>query len=164
MSMKSHILAALQEQFEAWDQLLSGLTDTQANTPTAGADGFEQWSIKDVMAHLKGWQARTLARVDAVVNNRAPVFPAWPEGLEPEQEDVTEINDWIYQTHRNLAWAKVYEDWREIYLAVMKEAQRVPEPAMLDNGRYAWLNGNALVLYLIGTYDHHQEHFEKLSQ
>lgn len=160
MSMKSHILAALQEQFEAWDQMLSGLTEAQANAPT---EGIEQWSIKDVIAHLKGWQQRTLARVDAAANNREPIFPKWPEGLEPEQEDVTQINDWIYQSHREIAWAKVYEDWREIYLSVIKEAQRVPEPAMIDSGRFAWLHGNSLALYLIATYDHHQEHFDKLS-
>jgi hypothetical protein len=33
---------------------------------------------------------------------------------------------------------------------------------MMDESRYAWMEMRPLVLILIGTYDHHQEHLDKL--
>ena len=48
MNMKDHILAALQEQFERWEELLAGLREVQIDAPQ-----FElNWSIKEIMAHL----------------------------------------------------------------------------------------------------------------
>jgi len=48
MNMKGHILAALREQFNGWEELLASLSEEQINTPRFDFD----WSIKDVMAHL----------------------------------------------------------------------------------------------------------------
>jgi len=51
MKMKDHILTALREQFESWEELLASLSEEQITAPYFDLD----WSIKDVMAHLWGW-------------------------------------------------------------------------------------------------------------
>ena len=48
MNMKEHILAALREQFESWEKLLTSLSEEQITAPHFDLD----WSIKDVIAHL----------------------------------------------------------------------------------------------------------------
>ncbi len=61
MNMQDHILAALREQFNRWQELLAGLSDEQITAPHFDDD----WSIKDVMAHLWAWQQISIARVQA---------------------------------------------------------------------------------------------------
>ena len=160
MNMKSHILAALREQLEAWEATLARLGEAAIVARAVPSD----WSIKDELAHLWAWQQRTLARVEAARLDREPEFPAWPFDPNDESEEGTErINTWIHETNRDLPWSSVHQNWRDCFLRVLDAAERITERDLLDSGRYAWLNGHAIAVFLLGTYDHHQEHFEKLS-
>jgi hypothetical protein len=160
MNMKSHILAALREQLEAWEATLARLGEAAIVARAVPSD----WSIKDELAHLWAWQQRTLARVEAARLDREPEFPAWPFDPNDESEEGTErINTWIYETNRDLPWSSVHQNWRDGFHRTLDAAERISERDMLDSGRYAWLNGHAIAVFLLGTYDHHQEHFEKLS-
>ncbi len=160
MNMKSHILAALREQLEAWEATLARLGEAAIVARAVPSD----WSIKDELAHLWAWQQRTLARVEAARLDREPEFPAWPFDPNDESEEGTErINTWIHETTRDLPWSSVHQNWRDCFLRVLDAAERITERDLLDSGRYAWLNGHAIAVFLLGTYDHHQEHFEKLS-
>lgn len=68
MNMKAHILLALKEQFDRWDKLLQSLSEEQITVSRFD----DNWSIKDVMAHLWGWQQISIVRVEAAVANREP--------------------------------------------------------------------------------------------
>ena len=157
MHMKRHILAALREELAAWESLLASTSEAQLVAPRAPSG----WSLKDELAHLSGWQQRTVARLEAAQADREPVFPAWPADLDPEAEGTTaQINDWLYQTSRDLPWLEVYTRWRATFERVLELSESLSERDLLDSSRFAWLGEHALVDYLIGTYDHHQEHFE----
>ena len=158
MNMKQHILAALIEEFERWEELLSGISEEQITAPLRPSN----WSIKDVMVHLWAWQQRSIARLEAALLNREPVFPEWPEESDPDAEgDTDRINAWIYQSHREQPWAQVYQNWREGFLRFLELPEGIPERELLDADRYPWLKGYSLALILLASYDHHQEHLEK---
>ena len=160
MNMKQHILAGLREEFDQWEGLLASLDGEQINTPLLPS----HWTIKDVMNHLWAWQQRSIARVEAALNHREPEFPRWVAGLDPDAEGNTEqINDWIYQTYREQPWSTVHENWREGFQRFLETANGVSERDLLDSGKYSWLQGYPLAYILLASYDHHQEHFEKLS-
>lgn len=57
MNMKMHILKALGEQLERWEELLASMSDEQITDPQLPSG----WSIKDVIAHLMAWQQRSIA-------------------------------------------------------------------------------------------------------
>jgi hypothetical protein len=159
MSMKQHILAALQEVFDDWEERLAGLSEAQITQPLAGTS----LSVKDEIAHLMAWQQRTLARVDAARLNREPQFPQWLANVDPEDYDKTDsINAWIYETHRDQSWPNVHQDWRAGFQRLLASAGEISERDLLDESRYAWLDGYPLALILIATYDHHREHLDKL--
>ena len=158
MNMKGHILIALREQYYRWEGLLGKLDETQIQAPLNPSD----WSTKDVMVHLWAWQQRTIARVVAVLTNHEPQFPDWLPGLDPETEDVSQLNDWIFNTYRGRSWRDVYQDWKTGFLNLLDSSQGISEHDLLDSGKYPWLGGYPLVLYLIGTYDHHREHYDEL--
>ena len=156
--MKHHILAALHEERDQWEELLAGMSAAQICAAPPG-----ELSVKDVIAHLMAWQQRSIARLEAGLHDRPPVFPAWPAGLEPDSEAGTsQVNAWIYETYRDQPWPDVYDAWRAGFRRFLELGEAVPERELLDSGRYAWLDGRPLALVLVASYDHHHEHLEAL--
>jgi hypothetical protein len=159
MNMQDHILTALKEQFDLWEELLASLSAEQITTPLLPSE----WSVKDGMAHLMAWQQRTIARMEAALSNREPVFPVWLAEFDPDGEgSIDQTNDWIYKAYREQPWAQVHASWRQTYLHLVELARAVSERDLLDASKYSWMEERPLALILLSTYDHHQEHREKL--
>lgn len=166
MYMKTHMLAALREEFDQWENVLTKLTETQITTPPRPGE----FSIKDEMAHLWAWQQRSIARIEAGLHGGEPQMPPWwPDdtvtraGTTTTHEDNTnQVNARIYETYRNRPWPEVYQEWRTGFRHFLAVSEQIAEPVLLDAGRFAWLSGYALADVLLGSYEHHQEHLEKL--
>ena len=159
MNMKEHILAALREQFDQWEALLATLPKDQIERPQPPS----RWSTKDIVAHLMAWQQLSIARVEAALADRKPVFPAWLTDLDPDPHgSPDQANDLIYKTYRDQPWTDVYQKWQAGFLRFIDLSDQVSERDLLDGSRYPWLESYALATFLLASYDHHQEHLEKL--
>lgn len=160
MNDKQQILTMLRSEFNRWEELLAGMSEAQITAPQLPSNQ----SIKDVIAHLWAWQQRSIARLEAALLGRAPEFPNWPADLDPEPNDEPhQLNAWIYETNRERPWSSVHQDWRAGFLRFLELAEAIPEPHLLETGKYAWLEGHPLSLVLLGSYEHHhEEHFEPL--
>jgi hypothetical protein len=159
VNMKEHILTALKEQFERWEELLAGLSEEQITAPRFDYN----WSIKDVMAHLWAWQQISIARMEAAMLNAEPKYPEWIAELHGDwEENVNQTNGWIYETYHKNPWSEVYQNWREGFLRLVALGEPISEKDLLDWNRYPWLKGYPLALILVASYDHHQDHLEKL--
>lgn len=159
MNMKDHILAALREMFDRWDILLRGMNEEQLTIPLPPS----RLSFKDEIAHLWAWQQRSIARLEAALLDHEPVFPKWLAESDPELLDNTDqTNAWIYETYRELPWLEVQRNWKDGFKRFLEFAERIPERDLLDSSKYPWLDGYALAHILLASYDHHQEHIEKL--
>jgi hypothetical protein len=159
MNMKDHILTALREQFNSWEELLASLSKELITGPHFDLD----WSIKDVVAHLSGWQQISIARMEAGMLNREPEFPQWVMDLSGAwEEDADKTNARIYEINHEKTWAEIYENWRNGFLRFLELGSKISERDLLDGDRYSWLKGYSLAFILVASYDHHQEHLEKL--
>ncbi len=159
MNMKEHILTALREQFDRWEELLVSLSDEQITAPHFDYN----WSIKDVIAHLWAWQQISIARMEAAVLNREPEFPKWVAELHGDwEENANQTNAWIYETYHAKPWSEVYQNWRDGFRRFLEIGEPISEKDLLDGDRYPWLKGYSLAFILVASYDHHQEHLEKL--
>jgi hypothetical protein len=158
MNMKDHILAALKEQFERWEKLLAGLSEEQITFPRFDLD----WSVKDVMAHLWAWQQISSARMEGGLNDHEPDLPKWITDIVNWEENADQVNAVTYETNHDKPWSEVHQMWREGFLHFLETANRISERDLLDGSKYPWLNGYNLAFVLIASYDHHQEHSEKL--
>lgn len=166
MSMKSHMLAALREEFDHWEKVLAGLSDEEIHAVPAPGE----LSIKDELAHLWAWQQRSIARMEAGMNNTEPTMPTWwpdatvtrPEESDNHEEETDRINARIYDLYSEHSWTEIYTQWRADFLRFLELGAAIPEPALLDAARYPWLNGYSLADVLLGSYDHHREHLEIL--
>mgnify|MGYP000896954181 FL=1 len=159
MPDKQQLLATLHAEYERWQDLLTGLDETQLTSRTLPAD----LSIKDVLGHLHAWQQISVARLQAVLEDREPVYPAWLGGLEPDVEENLEwINATIHAMYSEEPWPVVHEMWMMGFLHLLDLAAAIPERDLFDSERYAWL-GYAPADVLQGTYEHHHdEHYTPL--
>jgi hypothetical protein len=156
---KQQLLTMLKDVFDQWEELLAGMSEAQI----AATDLDDGWSIKDVIAHLWGWQQRSVARSVAALSDSEPQYPGWPEelGSDPDEDgDVDKTNDWIYKTNRERSWTDVYEAWKRQFLRLLELSAQIPENDMLATGRYTWMGDYTLGDSLLGTYEHHAEHID----
>lgn len=161
MNMKDHILTALKELFDRWEELLASLTEEQITTPRFDLD----WSVKDVMAHLWAWQQISIARMEGGLNDREPEFPRWVADIGDDwEENADRVNAVTYETNHNKQWIEVYQNWRNGFLRFLELGNEISERDLLDGDRYPWLKGYNLAFILVASYDHHQEHCEKLTE
>lgn len=159
MNMKDHILAALKEQFDRWEELLGSLSEEKISKPSFEND----WSIKDVVAHLWAWQQISIARMEAGLHDHEPEFPRWiVVSVENWEEDADRVNALTFERHHNKTWSEVHRNWSDQFLRLLDLGEKFSERDLLDGDRYQWLNGYSLVFILVASYDHHQEHLEKL--
>jgi hypothetical protein len=159
MYMKDHILAALREELAQWEALLAGMSEAQRVAPHLPGS----WSTKDEIAHLRAWQQRSIARLEAAQRGDEPEFPAWPVTLDPNSEEsIGQLNEWLFVSARDLPWATVHQQWREGYLHFLAMAEAISERDLLDSSKYPWMEGRPLALVLLSSYDHHQEHLDGL--
>jgi hypothetical protein len=159
MQMKDHILAALKEQFDEWEKLLTRLTDQEINKPQFDLG----WSIKYVIAHLWAWQQISIARLQGGLQDREPDFPTWiVESVENWEEDANRVNNLTFETLHASPWSEIYQMWRNGFLQFLALGEKISERDLLDGDRYPWLHGYSLAFIIIASYDHHQEHYEKI--
>lgn len=160
MNMKDHILAALRENFDQWEDLLASLSEEEITAPHFDFD----WSIKDVIAHLWAWQQISIARMEGGAQNREPEFPKWILSLGDDwEEDADRVNALTFETKHEKPWSEIYQNWKEGFLRILELGDKISERDLLDGDRYPWLKGYNLAAFLIASYDHHQEHLEKLT-
>jgi len=160
MNDKQQILTTLREEFNRWEELLASLSEVQITAPHLPSN----WSIKDVIAHLRAWQQVSIARLEAAQLNKEPVFPNWLSGLDPEsEEDRDQFNARIYEIYHQQPWSRVHQDWRDGFLRFLKLGGKIPENDLLDTEKYPWLKGYSLFAVLQGSYEHHHDdHLEPL--
>jgi len=159
MNMKDHILTALREQFDRWEEVLASLSEEQITTPRFDLD----WSIKDVIAHLWGWQQISIARMEGGVLDREPEFPKLVADLGDNWEDNADrVNAMTYEANHKKPWIEIHQIWREGFLYFLELGNKIAERDLLDGSRYPWLKGYSLAFIPVASYDHHQEHLEKL--
>lgn len=159
MPDKQHLLAMLRTEYERWQTLLAGLNEEQLGNRVLPAG----LSIKDQIGHLHAWQQISIARLEAVVEEREPIMPAWLGDLAPDaHENLERINAWIHVHYRDEPWADVYAAWQSGFQRFLLLAAAIPEADLFDTGRYRWLGGYAPADVLQGSDEHHDEHYVPL--
>jgi len=158
MNMKEHIFTALREQFESWNELLASLSEEQITASRFDSD----WSIKDVLAHLWAWQQISIARMEAGALDHEPEYPQWIVSLENWEEDADRVNTLTFETNHTRPWSEVYQNWSNGFRHFLELENKIAERDLLDGDRYPWLKGYSRAFILVASYEHHQEHLEKL--
>ena len=90
---KYELLNGLQEEYQQWEAFLNHIGSTRMDQPGVNGD----WSMKDIVAHLTGWQPRLTSRLQAAQRGEPEPPSPWPAHLQTEDE----INAWLYETNHS---------------------------------------------------------------
>ncbi len=110
---------------------------------------LENWSAKDLIAHIAAWQLRLAGRLTAVQHG---------EPL-PELRGFDEHNAEGFEANRDKTWSDVEADSERAYAAIVAHIMRLSEAELADPKPFPWYNRRPLrgALFL-NSYFHPVEH------
>ena len=101
--------------------------------------------------------------MEAGLLDREPEVPKWIADIgEDWEESADRVNTLTYETNHKKPWSEIYQNWRDEFLRFLELGEAISEKDLLDVDRYPWLKGYSFAFILVASYDHHQEHLEKL--
>ncbi len=121
---KAELLEKLEAKHQQWAALLAEIGPDQMEQP--GANGA--WSMKDVVAHLTGWQTKQVAGLQAAARGEPEPPTIWPASLDSEDE----INAWIYETNHNRPARDVLRDSEQLHQQLVAVIKALPDDTKLD--------------------------------
>jgi hypothetical protein len=137
---KSELLNWLQEEYQKWEALLDEIGPTRMEQPGVNGD----WSMKDIVTHLTGWQPRVTANLQAAQRGESEPPPPWPAHLQTDDE----INAWIYESNRGRSLREVLDESHQVFQQLLAVVERLPEDVRIEEvhqgGRVyhlVWLDG-----------------------
>ena len=133
---KSELLDWLREEYRGWETFLGRIGGARMDQP--GVNG--EWSMKDLVAHLTGWQPRLTARIQAAQRGEPEPPPPWPAYLQDEDE----INTWIYESNRVRPVGEVLAESRRVLQQLVAVIEGLP-----DDVRIEQLNQGERVFHLV---------------
>ncbi len=149
---KKQLLAEMQSEQAAWLALLDEIGEENMTQPEVAGG----WSIKDIVAHITGWRRRTVLRFRAALDPTVDMTPYWPAELD-EDDEVDEINAWIYKANRDRPLADVLNDSREVFQQLVAAVDALSDEQIKDPQRFPWLEGERLTgSFIFGHF--HEEH------
>jgi hypothetical protein len=140
------LLDRIHQDLEALAALWGGLTEEQM---VRRPGPQEDWSVKDLIAHITWWESFILERVIDLIN-RAKSEPA-------EHQDV--LNARVYEQHKDTSLAKVLvafdANWQKLEALISSlNDEQINTPAY-----YRTYDGVALLPILgAGTFSHYPSH------
>jgi hypothetical protein len=121
---KSELLNWLQEEYQQWEALLDQIGEARMDQPGVNGD----WSMKDIVAHLTGWQPRLTAHIQAAQRGEPEPRPPWPAHLETEDD----INAWIYESNRGRSVREVLDEAHQVFQQFLAVVEGLPEDVQID--------------------------------
>lgn len=149
---KKQLLAEMQSEQAAWLALLDEIGEENMTQPEVAGG----WSIKDIVAHITGWRRRTVLRFRAALDPTVDITPDYPAELD-EDDEVDEINAWIYKANRDRPLSDVLNDSREVFQQLVAAVDALSDEQLNDPQRFPWLEGERLTgAFIFGHF--HEEH------
>ncbi len=131
---KAELLDWLQTAYQQWAALIAEIGPARMDQPGVNGD----WSIKDLVAHLNGWQPRLIARIQAAQHGEAAPPPPWPATLQTDDE----INAWIYTTNQGRSVAEVLAETQQHFQQLLTVIAGLPADVQIKPAyRVVQLNG-----------------------
>src|SRR5215213_11058687 len=121
---KPELLRWFTEEQQKWELLLTAIGPKRMDQ--AGVNG--EWSMRDVVAHLTGWQRRLVAQLKAAKDGQSKPPAPWPETLKTDDE----VNAWIYESNRTRSAHQVLDDAHQLHEDVRAVIQALPDEVRIE--------------------------------
>lgn len=114
----------------------------------------EGWSVKDLLAHIVVWQARTITMVFQAERGQKPALGVASDSAN----DWANVNAKDYKEQQDRPLDRVLADFRGAHTQMLKRLDLwQDEAALFDKRRYPSLNGESLAEYIYGNGPGHDD-------
>jgi hypothetical protein len=121
---KSELLNWLQGEYRQWEALLDQIGLARMDQPGVNGD----WSMKDMIAHLTGWNHWLADRMQAAQRGGPKPLPPWPAHLETDDE----INAWIYEAYRKRMVREVLDEMHQVHQQILAVIESMPTEVQIE--------------------------------
>ncbi len=141
--MANDIVAELvQELQDARTEMLAVVNAIGQKTQVAPG-----WEIKELMAHIAGWDEVTLASLRAHRDGGLFEIPAF--------EGIDQFNEYSVAKRQNLKYEQVFKEWQTLRSELKRELRELPVERLKSEMRYPW-GSQGSVVGLINIMAHHE--------
>lgn len=105
------------------------------------------WSIKDVIAHIAAWEWRCAGLLQAARETNGPLRAS---------PDVDGLNREFYKARRHWSWDRVEADFRQAYSFLVEAIQQLPPERLQDRRVQQTIASD--------TWEHYAEHLPEMAR
>ena len=121
---KSELIDWLQAENRQWQALLAQIDLPGMDQPGVNGD----WSMKDMVAHLTGWNRWLVIRMRAAQSDEPEKIPPWPAHLQAEDD----INAWIYESNRARPVRQVLVESQQVFQQLLAVIADLPDGFQIE--------------------------------
>jgi hypothetical protein len=121
---KSELLNWLREEYQQWETFLDQVGPARMDQPGVNGD----WSVKDIVAHLTGWNRSLVARLQAAGRSQPEPPQPWPVHLQTEDE----INAWIYKSNKERSVREVLDESHQVFQQLLAAIEGLPDEVLIE--------------------------------
>ena len=144
---KAELLESIHEMRVLLNKKFSKLTPQQMVWPGS----MDDWSVKDILAHLVDWEQRFIGWYEAGQRGEVPETPApgykWSE--------LPRLNQAGYEEHKDESLEEVLELYRKSHQEIVELVEGMSEGEIFDIGYYEWTGGSALLGFIAANTSSH---------
>lgn len=154
---KTTLLDTIQTEYARFESLIAPLSEAQLCATSAE----EQWSIKDIMAHVAVWEQICARWLEEFLRGETP---------QPSERLDEYSNERIYLENRDRSLAEVRELMRSTHEQFLHQidllTQKFSEEDLNPAHRFAWTEswpGYSLISAIAdNSYEHYQDHTQHI--
>lgn len=151
---KSEVLTALQSSRSAMLQALDGLPDADMQQPGA----VDQWSVKDVLAHLVRWEVELVTLLAQARQGKRPTHADFSPGK------INEVNAQWQRDDRARPLEKILADFHGVRKQTTRQVESFSDDELTNPKLFQWLDDSPLWKWVEGdSFGHETEHAAQIS-
>jgi hypothetical protein len=144
---KNELLASIRTTRELLDKKFSKLTPKQMVWPGS----MDDWSVKDILAHLVDWEQRLVGWYRAGQRGEIPETPApgytWRE--------LPRLNREGFEQHKDETLETVLVRYEESYLEILELVEGMEEEEIFEAKYYEWTGDSSLLPWIAANTSSH---------
>ena len=144
---KKELLEGIQSTRELLEKKFAKLTPAQMVWPGS----MQDWSVKDILAHLVDWEQRFIGWYQAGKKGKIPETPApgfaWRE--------LPKLNQVGYEQHKDEPLEQVLVRFEQSYLEILALVEGMSEQEIFEANYYPWTGDSALLPWIAANTSSH---------
>lgn len=146
---RAELLERISSDYQALRSVVETVPVNSRETPGA----CEQWSVKDLLAHLDAWHELFLTWEDSGRRGEAPEMPA--PGMTWKQ--TPELNEAIWQRTRHDSWSDVTSRLDDSHARVLDVVDAYSDDDLFTKKRYPWTGSTSVGSYAVSATTSHYD-------